>query len=261
MARKTTKPVFRPKGIGVETAGPVGELSIDTRRSNRNGKKKQDGRRTNGANESGWRRLFSVTAWLRFVLTFGSFALLVHGLFVFFGIYERNQRLANFDHFVLLIKLVVFVALMYLFYAMLMHYRPIRHKVRGVFFLALAPVAALCIFMIYGGGALFGSFVPVLQFLILTAGVGGFLLYILGYTWVTKRKVRRDNLKNPDVLSWADPAEPARQKGLPPGVHQDRRKVQKPGNLRLRSTDGGPQASGGGGRLNRKGGKVSLPEI
>lgn len=261
MARKTSKPEFSPKGIGVETAGPVRELSIDMKLSTRRGKKKQDDRRATGANDTGWRRFFSVGAWLRFILTFGSFGLLVHGLFVFFDVYERNQRLANFDHFVLLIKLVVFLALMYLFYAMLMHYRPIRHKVRGVFFLALAPVAALCIFMIYGGGALFGGFIPVLQFLILTTGVGGFLLYIVGYTWVTGRKVRRDNLKNGDFLPMADPTGMADRQGLPPGVRQDRRKAHKAGNLRLRSTDGHGETGGVAGSGNGNGGKVSLPEI
>ena len=148
MARKTSKPEFLPKGIGVETAGPARELSDDMKLATRKGKKQKDRRNANGG---GWRSFFSVNVWLRFILTFGIFGLIVHGLFVVFGIYERNQRLANFDHFILLIKLVVFVALMYLFYAMLMHYRPIRHKVRSIFFLALAPVAALCIFMIYGG--------------------------------------------------------------------------------------------------------------
>lgn len=258
MARKSEKPVFSPKGIGVETAGPVREISDDMKLETRKRKGKQDNRRTATANGTGWRRFFSVTAWLRFVLTFGSFGLVVHGLFLFFGIYERNQRLANFDHFILLIKLVVFVALMYLFYAMLMHYGPIRHKVRGIFFLALAPVAALCIFMIYGGGQIFGSFIPVLQFLTLTIGVGGFLLYVLGYTWVTGQKVRRDTAKNSDferVYGGAGKDGPA---NLAPGVRRDRRKVHKAGSLRLRNSDGddGPAAGGGG-----NGSKVRLPEI
>ncbi|HBU99561.1 MAG TPA: hypothetical protein DEF21_16890, partial [Thalassospira lucentensis] len=158
------------------------------------------------------------------------------------------------------IKLVVFVALMYLFYAMLMHYGPIRHKVRGIFFLALAPVAALCIFMIYGGGALFGSFIPVLQFLILTIGVGGFLLYVLGYIWITGRKVRRETVKYGDFTPAGDPTGAAGHGNLPPGVRQDRRKVHKAGNLRLRSTDGRGDATGGGSG-NGNGGKVRLPEI
>ncbi len=260
MARKTSKPEFSPKGIGVETAGPVRELSDDMKLSTRQGKKKQGDRRGVAANDTGWRRFFSVSAWLRFVLTFGSFGLVLHGLFIVFGVYERNERLANFDHFVLLIKLVVFVALMYLFYAMLMHYGPIRHKVRGIFFLALAPVAALCIFMIYGGGALFGSFIPVLQFLILTIGVGGFLLYVLGYTWITGRKVRRETVKYGDFTPAGDPIGSAGHGNLPPGVRQDRRKVHKAGNLRLRSTDGRGDATGGGSG-NGNGGKVRLPEI
>jgi hypothetical protein len=173
-----------------------------------------------------------------------------------FGIYERNQRLANFDHFILLIKLVVFVALMYLFYAMLMHYGPIRHKVRGIFFLALAPVAALCIFMIYGGGQIFGSFLPVLQFLTLTVGVGGFLLYVLGYTWITGRKVKRDAAKFGDPARAMNDAAGTTDTGLPPPVRRDRRRGHKPGNLRLRSSDGGD------GRINstdRR--KIELPDV
>jgi uncharacterized membrane protein len=159
VARKSGKPIFTPKGIGVETAGPARELSDDMKLTSRQRKKNKKGRRGSNAGDTGWRSFFSVSVWLRFILTFGSFGLIVHGLLKVFGIYERNQNLANFDHFILLIKLVVFVALMYLFYAMLMHYGPIRHKVRGIFFLALAPVAALCIFMIYGGGQVFGSFI------------------------------------------------------------------------------------------------------
>ncbi len=258
MARKSSKPEFSPKGIGIETAGPVREISNDMKLASRNRKQKKSGRGGSKANGTGWRRFFSVTAWLRFVLTFGSFGLLIHGLFKVFGIYERNQRLANVDHFVLLIKLVVFVALMYLFYAMLMHYKPIRHKVRGIFFLALAPVAALCIFMIYGGGQIFDDFIPVLQFLTLTVGVGGFLLYVLGYTWVTGQKVKRDSAKNGDFgKSDDDDDTRADRKGLPPGVKGERRKVHQPGRLRLRRSDGS-EANGGNGNGN---GKVSLPEI
>ncbi|MBS8275018.1 hypothetical protein DYI21_15610 [Thalassospira tepidiphila] len=253
MARKTSKPEFLPKGIGVETAGPARELSDDMKLATRKRKKQKDRRNANG---TGWRRFFSVSVWLRFILTFGIFGLIVHGLFVVFGIYERNQRLANFDHFILLIKLVVFVALMYLFYAMLMHYGPIRHKVRGIFFLALAPVAALCIFMIYGGGQIFGSFIPVLQFLTLTVGVGGFLLYVLGYTWITGRKVKREAAKNGDPgLTKSDDTKKG-NKGLPPPVQGDRRRVHKAGNLRLRSTDGGGGPTNGNARR-----KVELPDV
>lgn len=258
MARKTNKPVFLPKGIGVETADPARELSDDMKLASRRRKDKKANRRA--ANGSGWRSFFSVSAWLRFVLTFGSFGLIVHGLFVFFGIYERNQRLANFDHFILLIKLVIFGALMYLFYAMLMHYGPIRHKVRGIFFLALAPVAALCIFMIYGGGQVFGSFLPVLQFLTLTIGVGGFLLYVLGYTWLTGRKVKRDNVRSRDLVKSPDDRLKKHHADLPPPVRQDRRRVHKAGNLRLRRTDGGDGAPNGG-RNSRGPKKVRLPEI
>jgi len=258
VARKSSKPEFSPKGIGIETAGPVRELSDDMKLASRKRKDKKSGRGGSNTNGKGWRRLFSVTAWLRFVLTFGSFGLLIHGLFKVFGVYERNQRLANVDHFVLLIKLVVFLALMYLFYAMLMHYRPIRHKVRGIFFLALAPVAALCIFMIYGGGQIFGSFIPVLQFLTLTIGVGGFLLYVLGYTWVTGQKVKRDNAKNGDFGKVDDDETPNSRNGLPLGVKGERRKTHQSGNLRLRSTDGNenPSSRNGSGK-----GKVKLPDI
>jgi len=253
VARKSSKPEFFPKGIGVETAGPARELSDDMKLAARKRKQQKDRRKANG---TGWRRFFSVTAWLRFILTFGTFGLLVHGLFVVFGVYERNQSLPNFDHFILLIKLVVFVALMYLFYAMLMHYGPIRHKVRGIFFLALAPVAALCIFMIYGGGQIFGSFLPVLQFLTLTVGVGGFLLYILGYTWITGRKVKREAAKNGDPVGGTREDPMTAGKGLPPLVKGDRRRVHKAGNLRLRSTDGG---DGPANRNARR--KVQLPDV
>ncbi|GAA0608116.1 MULTISPECIES: hypothetical protein [Thalassospira] len=253
MARKTSKPEFLPKGIGVETAGPARELSDDMKLATRKGKKQKDRRNANGG---GWRSFFSVTAWLRFILTFGTFGLIVHGLFVVFGIYERNQRLANFDHFVLLIKLVVFVALMYLFYAMLMHYGPIRHKVRGIFFLALAPVAALCIFMIYGGGQIFGSFLPVLQFLTLTVGVGGFLLYILGYTWITGRKVKREAAKHGDPAQVVNDGDAAGDRTLPPLVQGDRRRQNTAGNLRLRRTDGGDGPARGSARR-----KIELPDV
>lgn len=256
MALKTSKPEFSPKGVGIETAGPVRELSDDMKLSTRQRKQKQADRRAARANGGGWRGFFSLAAWLRFILTFGIFGLIVHGLFIVFGIYQRNQRLATADHFMLVIKLVVFLALMYLFYAMLMHYRPLRENVRGIFFLALAPVAALCVFMIYGGGDVFGSFIPVLQFLILTIGVGGFLLYVVGYTWIVGRRVRRDYARYGAV----DPADTVSSKTakskLPPGVKGERRKLQQPGNLRLRRTDGGP-ATGSGNPA----GKVRLPEI
>jgi hypothetical protein len=254
VARKSSKPEFSPKGIGVETAGPVRELSEDMKLATRKRKSKKQGRRK--ASGTGWRRFFSVTAWLRFVLTFGTFGLIIHGLFVAFGIYERNQRLPNVDHFILLIKLVVFVALMYLFYAMLMHYGPIRHKVRGIFFLALAPVAALCIFMIYGGGAVFGSFIPVLQFLTLTIGVGGFLLYIVGYTWVTGQKVKRDVAKNNDPGLRKSNKAGDGTAGLPPLVKGDRRRVHKAGNLRLRRSDGDGTSSNGNGKR-----RIELPDV
>lgn len=259
MARKSAKPIFTPKGIGVETAGPVRELSEDMKLSSRQRKKNKSGRR-GSAGETGWRRFFRVSVWLRFILTFGSFGLIVHGLFTAFGIYERNQKLANFDHFILLIKLVVFVALMYLFYAMLMHYRPIRHKVRSIFFLALAPVAALCIFMIYGGGQVFGSFVPVVQFLTLTIGVGGFLLYVLGYTWVTGQKVKRQNAKYGDLDRSRDGHNRGGDNGLPPPLKGDRRQTYKAGNLRLRRTDGGND-DGSARSANGTGPKVRLPDV
>jgi len=255
VARKTEKPIFSPKGIGVETAGPARELSEDMKLASRKGKKSKSGRRGKNPSDTGWRSFFRASVWLRFILTFGSFGLIVHGLFTVFGIYERNQRLANFDHFILLIKLVVFVALMYLFYAMLMHYGPIRHKVRSIFFLALAPVAALCIFMIYGGGQVFGSFIPVLQFLTLTIGVGGFLLYVLGYTWVTGQKVKRDSAKYGGLANSSDNTGSGDRNGLPPPVKDDRRRVHKAGNLRLRRTDGG------GGDGGSRSGKVQLPDI
>ncbi|MDG4718520.1 MULTISPECIES: hypothetical protein [Thalassospira] len=256
MARKSDKPIFTPKGIGVETAGPARELSDDMKLASRQRKKNKKGRRGSDAGDTGWRSFFRVGVWLRFILTFGSFGLIVHGLFKVFGIYERNQNLANFDHFILLIKLVVFVALMYLFYAMLMHYGPIRHKVRGIFFLALAPVAALCIFMIYGGGQVFGSFIPVLQFLILTVGVGGFLLYVLGYTWITGQKVKRETAKYGDLSTSPAAGSSGSRDGLPPPVKGDRRRVHTAGNLRLRRTDGQDQFAGSGDKP-----RVKLPDV
>ncbi|WP_212684499.1 MULTISPECIES: hypothetical protein [Thalassospira] len=257
------KPVFKPQGIGIETAEPTRELHDDMKLANRR-KKAKKAERVARSNGSGWRRFFSASSWMRFLITFGIFGLFLHGLFVVFGVYDRNQRLPAVDHFVLLIKLVVFIALMYLFYAMLMHYGPIRHKVRGIFFLALAPVAAVCIFMIYGGGQLFGSFLPVLQFLTLTIGVGGFLLYVLGYTWVTGRTVRReaDRYDRMEHVRNQISKEGA-SAGLPPGVAGDRRKVHKAGSLRLRKDDGGSSnGSGtGGGSSSAVNNKVRLPEI
>lgn len=76
MARKTSKPEFLPKGIGVETAGPARELSDDMKLATRKRKKQKDRRNANG---TGWRRFFSVSVWLRFILTFGIFGLIVHG--------------------------------------------------------------------------------------------------------------------------------------------------------------------------------------
>ena len=257
------KPVFKPQGIGIETAEPLRELHDDMKLANRRKKEKKT-ERVAQANGSGWRKLFSASSWMRFLITFGVFGLFLHGLFVVFGVYDRNQRLPAVDHFVLLIKLVVFVALMYLFYAMLMHYGPIRHKVRGIFFLALAPVAAVCIFMIYGGGQLFGSFLPVLQFLTLTIGVGGFLLYVLGYTWVAGRQVRRDANRFDRMEQIKNQASrTSASNGLPPGVSQDRRKVHQAGSLRLRSDDDGSSNGGGtgGGGSPAANGKVRLPEI
>jgi len=257
------KPVFKPQGIGIETAEPTRELHDDMKLANRR-KKAKKAERVARSNGSGWRRFFSASSWMRFLITFGIFGLFLHGLFVVFGVYDRNQRLPAVDHFVLLIKLVVFIALMYLFYAMLMHYGPIRHKVRGIFFLALAPVAAVCIFMIYGGGQLFGSFLPVLQFLTLTIGVGGFLLYVLGYTWVTGRTVRReaDRYDRMEHVRNQISKEGA-SAGLPPGVAGDRRKVHKAGSLRLRKDDdGSSNGSGtGGGSSSAVNNKVRLPEI
>jgi hypothetical protein len=259
VALKSDKPVFSPRSIGVETAGPARELSEDMKLASRQRKKNKSGRRGANAGDTGWRSFFRVSVWLRFILTFGSFGLIIHGLFTVFGIYERNQKLANFDHFILLIKLVVFAALMYLFYAMLMHYGPIRHKVRGLFFLALAPVAALCIFMIYGGGQVFGSFIPVLQFLILTVGVGGFLLYVLGYTWITGQKVKRETAKYGDLSTSPATGPSASHDGLPSPVREDRRRGHKAGNLRLRRTDG--RSDAGGLHGGNGGSKVRLPEI
>ncbi|MCC9621126.1 hypothetical protein LPB41_05420 [Thalassospira sp. MA62] len=242
MALKSSKPEYIPKGVGVEIAEPLGSSSDEKR------KKKDKGK--------GWRRYFSVGAWLRLILTVGCFGLLVHGLFIMFGVYERNRHLTNADHFALLIKLVVFVALMYLFYAVLMHYGPIRHRVRGIFLLALAPVTALCVFMIYAGSEVFGSFVPVLQFLILTVSVGGFLLYIASYMWLSGRKARREAAKNGDPGLTKNDAANKGSEGLPPPVQGDRRRVHKPGNLRLRSTDGGDGPSNGTPRR-----KIELPDV
>ena len=257
------KPVFRPQGIGIETAEPTRELHDDMKLANRH-KKAKKAERVARSNGSGWRRFFSASSWMRFLITFGVFGLFLHGLFVVFGVYDRNQRLPAVDHFVLLIKLVVFIALMYLFYAMLMHYGPIRHKVRGIFFLALAPVAAVCIFMIYGGGQLFGSFLPVLQFLTLTIGVGGFLLYVLGYTWVTGRTVRREADRYDRVEHVRNQiSKEGASVGLPPGVAGDRRKVHKAGSLRLRKDDDGSSngSSTGGGSSSAVNNKVRLSEI
>ena len=249
------KPVFKPQGIGIETAEPTRQLHDDMKLANRH-KKIRKAERVARSNGSGWRRFFSVSSWLRFLITFGIFGFFLHGLLVVFGVYDRNQRLPAADHFVLLIKLVVFIALMYLFYAMLMHYGPIRHKVRGIFFLALAPVAAVCIFMIYGGGQLFGSFLPVLQFLTLTIGVGGFLLYVLGYTWISGRKVKREAVKHgypaPEISDGAR----SDDRGLPPPVQRDRRLAHKPGNLRLRRTDSDDGRANGNSRH-----KIELPDV
>ena len=257
------KPVFKPQGIGIETAEPTRELHDDMKLANRR-KKAKKAERVARSNGLGWRRFFSASSWMRFLITFGIFGLFLHGLFVVFGVYDRNQRLPAVDHFVLLIKLIMFIALMYLFYAMLMHYGPIRHKVRGIFFLALAPVAAVCIFMIYGGGQLFGSFLPVLQFLTLTIGVGGFLLYVLGYTWVTGRSVRREAGRYDRMEHVRNQVSKAGASGgLPPGVAGDRRKVHKAGSLRLRKDDdGSSNGSGtGGGSSSAVNNKVRLPEI
>ncbi|MET4732565.1 hypothetical protein ABIE64_001265 [Thalassospira sp. MBR-102] len=257
------KPVFKPQGIGIETAEPTRQLHDDMKLANRH-KKIRKAERVARSNGSGWRRFFSVSSWLRFLITFGIFGFFLHGLFMVFGVYDRNQRLPAADHFVLLIKLVVFIALMYLFYAMLMHYGPIRHKVRGIFFLALAPVAAVCIFMIYGGGQLFGSFLPVLQFLTLTIGVGGFLLYVLGYTWVAGRNVRREAERYDRIGQVRNQvSQETALDGLPPGVTGDRRKVHKAGSLRLRKDDDGSSSGSGmgGGNSSAVHSKVRLPEI
>lgn len=257
------KPVFKPQGIGIETAEPTRELHDDMKLANRH-KKATKAERVARSNGLGWRRFFSLSSWLGFLITFGIFGLFLHGLFKVFGVYDRNQHLPAADHFVLLIKLVVFIALMYLFYAMLMHYGPIRHKVRGIFFLALAPVAAVCIFMIYGGGELFGSFLPVLQFLTLTIAVGGFLLYVLGYTWIAGRNVRREAERYNRIEQIRNQvSKEADLRGLPPGVTGDRRKVYKAGSLRLRKDDDVSPNRGGAGGDNSPAGnkKVRLPEI
>ncbi|WP_085578679.1 hypothetical protein [Thalassospira mesophila] len=193
--RRGEKPVYQPFGKGVEAAGLTRDLhddmKLETRR--KNSKKaakaeKKDRAKAKRARGESW---FSRGPLVRAFLTLLLFGGALHGLFVAFGIYDRNQTLSNGAQFLLVIKLLVFVTLMHLFYLMLMHYRPIRHKVRGLFFMALAPVAAVCIFMIYGGAGMFGSFLPILQFLTLTIGVGGFILYVVAYTWLSGKSVRR----------------------------------------------------------------------
>lgn len=192
--RRGEKPVYQPFGKGVEAAGLSRDIHDGMKLENRRKNSKKAARGKKGqsqikaASNDGW---LSRGTLLRILLTLVLFGGALHGLFVAFGIYDRNQSLSNGDQFVLLIKLLVFVTLMHLFYLMLMHYRPIRQKVRGLFFMALAPVAAICIFMIYGGAGMFGSFLPILQFLTLTIGVGGFILYVATYTWLSGRIVRR----------------------------------------------------------------------
>jgi len=207
--RRGEKPVYQPFGKGVEAAGLSRELhdgmKLENRRKNSkkaakaNRKEQAKARRASG---DSW---LSRGTLLRALLTLVLFGGALHGLFVAFGIYDRNQSLSNGEQFVLLIKLLVFVTLMHLFYLMLMHYRPIRHKVRGLFFMALAPVAAICIFMIYGGAGMFGSFLPILQFLTLTIGVGGFILYVVIYTWLSGKSVRRRREREGSDGGWPDP--------------------------------------------------------
>lgn len=200
VSKRGEKPVYRPFGKGVEAAGFSREIHDNMKLANRRkgrkkGQKKKNDRRLGNGSEEKWLSRGPV---LRTVLTLALFGGMLHGLFRLFGIYERNQSLSNGDQVVLLIKLLVFVVLMHLFYLMLMHYRPIRSRVRGLFFMALAPVAAVCIFMIYGGAGMFGRFLPLLQFLTLTIGVGGFILYVVIYTWFSQRAVRRRDISAPD---------------------------------------------------------------
>ncbi|MDP2699169.1 hypothetical protein [Thalassospira sp.] len=244
MSARGNKPEYRRLGLGVETAETPRPVHDDMILSNRRSKRRRvEGREKDDETGSGgWRTWFRPATLLRFMVTLALFGGVLHGLFVVFGIYDRNQRLANVDHFALLIKVVVFLALIYLFYAMLMHYRPIRHKVRTVFFMALAPVVAVCIFMIYGGGNLFGSFLPVLQFLTLTVGVGGFLLYVLLHTWIAGGPVRRE-ARRMEVLA----------------RDQARQRQQTPRS----SPNGGSIPSPSGPRGGKPAGhnRVELPEI
>ncbi|WP_215907531.1 hypothetical protein [Thalassospira marina] len=190
--KRGEKPVYQPFGKGVEAAGLSREITDDMKLSHRRKTRKKGAKGKNrGRRKTDQESWLSRGPILRVLLTLILFGGALHGLFRAFGIYERNQSLSNGDQFVLLIKLLVFVTLMHLFYLMLMHYRPIRSKVRGLFFMALAPVAAVCIFMIYGGAGMFGSFIPILQFLTLTIGVGGFILYVVAYTWFSGKSVRR----------------------------------------------------------------------
>ncbi len=198
--KRGEKPVYQPFGKGVEAAGFSREIHDNMKLQNRRkggkkGTKKKNGRRSGTGSEERW---LSRGPILRTLLTLALFGGALHGLFRAFGIYERNESLSNGDQFVLLIKLLVFVVLMHLFYLMLMHYRPIKSRVRGLFFMALAPVAAVCIFMIYAGSGMFGSFLPVLQFLTLTIGVAGFISYVVIYTWFSERAVRRREIPEPD---------------------------------------------------------------
>tara|TARA_R110001583_G_scaffold161391_1_gene313476 strand:- start:205996 stop:207015 length:1020 start_codon:yes stop_codon:yes gene_type:complete len=262
LSAKEAKPVFKLPGVGIETVEPTRELHDNMKLASRS-KRDKKAERVARSNGVGWRKFFSASSWMRFLITFGVFGLFLHGLFVFFGVYDRNQNLPAVEHFILLIKLVVFIALMYLFYAMLMHYGPIREKVRGIFFLALAPVAAVCIFMIYGGGRIFGSFLPVLQFLTLTIGVGGFLLYVVGYTWVAGRQVKRDTNRHERTEKLRSQiAGTAVGNGLSSRARPDRRKVHKAGSLRLRHDDNGSfNGEADRTRPNVASRKARLPEI
>ncbi|WP_073955166.1 hypothetical protein [Thalassospira sp. TSL5-1] len=200
VTKRGEKPVYRPFGKGVEAAGFSREIHDNMKLANRRkgrkkGQNKKNDRRLGNGSDEKW---LSRGPIFRTLLTLALFGGMLHGLFQAFGIYERNQSLSNGDQFVLLIKLLVFVVLMHLFYLMLMHYRPIKSRVRGLFFMALAPVAAVCIFMIYGGAGMFGRFLPVLQFLTLTIGVGGFISYVVIYTWFSKRAVRRRDIPASD---------------------------------------------------------------
>lgn len=244
LSRRGQKPEFRPVGVGVETAEPARALHEDMKLSNRE-KKQKKARRAKSAENGGWRSMFAFGALARLVVTLLLFGGMLHGLFVFFGIYDLNDQLSKAAHLVLIIKLVVFLTLMHLFYVMLMHYRPIRHRVRSVFFLALAPVAAVCIFMIYGGGQLFGKFVPVLQFLTLTIGVVGFLLYVLVYTWLSGKQVRREERK-------VRQQDPESNKGG--SVFR-----QSAGGVDLKDSNSGSTVRGGASGGGRP--RVQLPEI